>query len=211
MPETKKTNDTPTALFDPSRAHQDARFRFGSIDEIGYDPHNANDGTERGNHMLTRSITSNGLGRGIVVDRNLTAIGGNKTAAKAGELELDNVIFVHTTGEELVVTVREDLDLSADPSEDAHRKAVDLAIADNRVSELSLNWNVGELINLNNAGSFDLDEHWMPDEFEGLVNGMQDEGSGDSDNDNDDKLGGNDDKERECCCPKCGHTFIQKI
>jgi len=81
--------------------------------------------------MHEDSIRSLGLGRGIVVDKNGKAIGGNQTTEIAVDAGLEDAIFVHTDGTQLVVTVRDDLDLDSDP------RARQLAYADNRVGQVS--------------------------------------------------------------------------
>lgn len=93
------------------------------------DDRNGNDGSAYGQQLLETSIQENGLGRGILLDKNGRIIAGNKTHGKAGELGFEKVIVVQTTGNELVATQRMDLDLD-DP------KARALAWADNRVAQV---------------------------------------------------------------------------
>jgi len=47
---------------------------------------------------------------------------------------------IHTQGDKLVAVIRDDLDLESDP------RARELALADNRISELGLNWDVEQLL-----------------------------------------------------------------
>jgi hypothetical protein len=103
------------------------------------DPRNANKGTQRGRGMLEDSIRQLGLGRSIVLDKNGVIIAGNKTAEVAVELGLEDLQVVHSDGKKLVAVMRDDLDLETDP--EARR----LAVADNRVGEISLDWDAGEL------------------------------------------------------------------
>lgn len=114
----------------------------GALRDLVPDARNANRGTVRGRGMLEQSLREAGAGRSIVVDRHRRIIGGNKTTEVAAEIGLDEVIFVHTTGRQLVAVVRDDLDLETDP---AARK---LAIADNRVAEVSLEWDESVLASL---------------------------------------------------------------
>ncbi len=97
------------------------------------DPENANKGTNRGKQLLRESLEQLGAGRGIVCDRNGVVLGGNKTLEQAQELGIP-VEFVHTSGDRLIVTVRDDLDLEEDD------RARLLAFSDNRIGELSLSW-----------------------------------------------------------------------
>jgi hypothetical protein len=125
------------------------------------DPHNANKGTVRGKHALTESLKRHGAGRSILADKNGVLIGGNKTYAQAQELGLE-LEYVHTTGDKLVVVVRDDLDLEADPS------ARELAYADNRVSELDLNIDLDQLQADLDQG-IDLAYLYRPDELDKLL------------------------------------------
>ncbi|HVL65736.1 MAG TPA: hypothetical protein VM364_00610 [Vicinamibacterales bacterium] len=111
------------------------------IADITPDPHNANKGTKRGHDLLERSIERNGAGRSIVVDRHGVIIAGNKTWEMAGQAGLD-VEVVRTDGRKLVVVQRMDLDLAS--GTDA--RARELAIADNRTSEVSLDWDPNVLL-----------------------------------------------------------------
>lgn len=101
--------------------------------DIQVDPKNANLGTERGRALLAESIETCGAGRGIVADKHGVIIGGNKTfeAAKDAGIPVETV---ETSGQELVVVQRMDLDLTTD------QKARQLAYYDNRTQELDLAW-----------------------------------------------------------------------
>jgi len=112
-----------------------------NLSDLTPDPNNANRGTERGNSALEASLQQYGAGRSILVDKNDTIIAGNKTAEMAGQLGMMNVKVVETTGDELVAVKRTDLDLETDAS------AREMAYADNRVGELSLDWDADALLN----------------------------------------------------------------
>ena len=106
------------------------------------DKRNANKGTKRGADAVTRSLRDFGAGRSVLVDRNGNVLAGNQTIKAASAAGLDqNVILVETDGSQLVVVKRTDLDLD-DP------KARALAIADNRASELGLEWDPANLAEL---------------------------------------------------------------
>ena len=111
-----------------------------NISELQPDPENANKGTQRGESALEQSITQYGLGRSILIDKHNKIIAGNKTAQKAGELGIEQVTVVDTTGSEIVAVRRTDLDLAVD------NEARELAYADNRTSELSLDWDPDQLL-----------------------------------------------------------------
>lgn len=124
------------------------------------DPQNANLGTERGSQLLKKSLEDLGAGRSIVVDKNGVTIAGNKTLEQAAEVGL-KLVEIETDGTALVVVKRTDLDLLED------EKARQLAIADNRVQELSLNWDTEVL--LEQAQDIDLSEFFRQDELDKLL------------------------------------------
>src|SRR6185295_5926047 len=99
------------------------------------DAMNANRGTDRGREALERSLREYGAGRAVLIDRHGHIIAGNKTVERAMALNLP-LRVVKTDGTHLIAVQREDLDLSRDP------RAKALAIADNRVGELDLQWDV---------------------------------------------------------------------
>lgn len=107
-----------------------------SATDLAFDPRNANKGTDRGRDLLARSIKELGLGRGTVADKHGTMIAGNKTLQAAIDAGLIRTHVVKTSGDVLVVTQRDDLDLS-DPTD---TRARELAYADNRVGQVDLEW-----------------------------------------------------------------------
>lgn len=93
------------------------------------DPKNARIHPDRNREAVEKSLRELGAGRSIVVDRDGVVIGGNAVYEKAVELGLDMRV-VHTTGDRLVVVVRDDL-----ATDDPRRKA--LALADNQIALLA--------------------------------------------------------------------------
>lgn len=116
-------------------APKDSKIEEATIDQLIPDSANLNLGSERGNYMIERSIRELGWGRPIVVDKNNQIIGGNHAIEVAGQLGFEKVKIIETSGDEIVVHRRVDLDLSTDDP-----KARLLSIADNRASQVSLNW-----------------------------------------------------------------------
>ena len=116
-----------------------------SLDDLQPDPLNANRGTDRGREALRRSLHTYGAGRSIVIDTRGRILGGHKTVEQAKHLGLP-ITVVPTTGQELVVVQRMDLDARTDP------RARELALADNRVAELDLDWDPAVLRQLEQAG-----------------------------------------------------------
>ena len=105
------------------------------IAQLVLDEKNANKGTKRGRELLKKSLEKYGAGRSVVVDRHNRVIAGNKTLEAAVASGMKSISVVETDGSSLVAVQRGDLDLKRD------KKARELAIADNRVSELDLEWN----------------------------------------------------------------------
>lgn len=147
------------------------RVHNAKLSEFQPDPHNANKGTQRGRGMLEHSLTKLGAGRSIVVDRNNVTIGGAKTLETAVESGFEDAIVVETDGSQLVVVRRTDLDMATDA------RAKELAIADNRVSETSLDWDVQVLAELQGEG-VDLGQFWMEDELGKMLDGLTTEMTG---------------------------------
>ena len=109
------------------------------IEDLVPDIRNANKGTERGQYMVEHSLSQYGAGRSIVADAEGRIIAGNKTLQAAADLGIP-VRVVETDGNELVVVQRTDLDLL---SED--KRARLMAYADNRASEVGLEWDAEEI------------------------------------------------------------------
>jgi DNA modification methylase len=131
-----------------------------TLDDLRFDPRNANKGTRRGRALLADSLRTHGAGRSILTDRHGCVIAGNKTLEQARVLDMP-IRVIDTTGKELVVVRRNDLDLADDP------RAKALAVADNRIAELDLDWDVDILRQLHDDG-IDLQQLWSPDELEQL-------------------------------------------
>jgi hypothetical protein len=136
-------------------------MKISKLSELTPDPCNANKGTQRGRGMLEKSLQELGAGRSILVDRNGVVIAGNKTITTAVESGFDDAIVVESDGTKLVVVKRVDLDLAVDP------KAKRLAIADNKISEIDLNWSAENLLEI--AEGIDLSEFFNEDELAELM------------------------------------------
>lgn len=145
---------------------------ISSVDDLTVDPDNANLGTPRGREALARSLRENGAGRSILADVEGRILAGNKTLEQATALGM-GIRVVDTQGDELIVVRRIDLDLTRDAG------ARTLAIADNRVGELDLDWDHEKLARLHAEG-FDLSSFWTNDELATLL-GTTPEGHPDED------------------------------
>jgi DNA modification methylase len=132
------------------------------ISDLIPDDINANRGTEAGRSLVEQSLAQYGGGRSILLDKNCKIIAGNKTVEAAGKIGMDNVIIVQTDGTQIVAVQRMDLDMDADP------KARELAIADNRSSELGLEWDPYALQKLADFG-VNFETFWNEDDFKQLL------------------------------------------
>lgn len=135
--------------------------------EVHQDKENPNVGTTRGRQVVRHSLERFGPGRSITVDKNGNVIAGNKTIEQAQALGLP-LEFVHTEGDRLVVHVRDDLDLEHDDG-----RARGLSIADNRASEVGLQWNKEMMADLAKQGNKILEGMWTEFERDGLVRDLQ--------------------------------------
>ena len=143
------------------RGHKDHMTELHSIEDLRPDAKNANRGTERGLAILEDSLRKYGAGRSILVDKDGEVIAGNKTLEVAAALDLP-VRVVKTNGTELVVVQREDLDL------DDGDKARELAYADNRSSQVGLDWDLERILADANEG-VDLSGLWGEKELDDLL------------------------------------------
>jgi DNA modification methylase len=139
------------------------KIRFVPIDDLVLDEKNANKGTKRGRELLGESLEKYGAGRSVVVDRCNRVIAGNKTVEAAVAAGIESIAVIETDGSSLVAVQRGDLDLKRD------RKARELAVADNRVGELDLEWNPEVLASLD----ADLKQFWNESELNALLKGFR--------------------------------------
>jgi len=137
------------------------RVEVVPIDSLQPDPGNANRGTERGSYMLNDSLTQRGAGRSILTTGDGVILAGNKTHEQAVQAGFTEVITVHTTGEQLVAVVRDDLQ-HGDP--EARR----LAIEDNRIGQASLEFDQAVLFEKGKEDDTIFEGLWRDDELEAL-------------------------------------------
>ena len=128
--------------------------------ELSFDSLNTNKGTVRGREALEQSLVRYGAARSVVIDKFGRVIAGNKTVERAKALNIP-VRIVRTDGRQLIAVQRDDLDLHTD------RRARELAIADNRVAELDLDWDL-DVLKLLQADGYDLSSFWTEEELAAL-------------------------------------------
>ena len=125
--------------------------------ELTPDNLNANRGTQRGLGQLEKSLQNYGAGRSITVDKNGRIISGNKTTLAAASVGIEDAILVESDGNAVIVHKRTDIDIDTPMGRG-------LAIADNRVAELNLDWDLDALEELADQG-VELLDHWTEDEL----------------------------------------------
>lgn len=131
------------------------------LSDLKPDARNANKGTARGAQMIKDSLRDYGAGRSILLDKHGQIIAGNKTVEAAGAGGMKDLLVVESDGTRLVAVQRTDLDLN-DP------RARQLAIADNRSAEVSLEWDT-EMLKALSGDGVDLGPFWTGDELEKLL------------------------------------------
>lgn len=134
------------------------KVRVVSLARLTPDDRNANRGTARGREMLKTSLRKYGAGRSVLVDREGRIIAGNKTVEMARAAGMKEIAVIETDGETLVAVQRRDVSLDS-------KKGRELAIADNRVAEIGLEWNPDVLPALN----IDFDQFWHARELRGIL------------------------------------------
>jgi len=139
-----------------------AKTEFGKLEDLTPDTRNANRGTARGLAMVESSLRKYGAGRSILVDKKGRIVAGNKTAQAATDAGLSKTIVVQTTGNEVVVVQRMDLDLDKD------KAARELAVADNRAGEVGLEWDGKEIAQLQ-LEEIDLSQMFTPAELDAIA------------------------------------------
>jgi hypothetical protein len=178
---------------------KDMELQRGKVSDFTPDPANANRGTERGRKMVRESVERLGAGRSIVVDKNGTIIAGNQTHSQT---DIEDALIVKTTGDQLVVVQRSDLDLSAPIDSDEYRRARELAIADNRSSQVGLSWDSETLSEYIDDG-VDLDSWFMPEELDEIIGQSVDSEPPESSTQELDP----ESYEFQHTCPKCGFEY----
>ena len=133
------------------------------------DDMNANTGSERGSAMLENSLQKVGAGRSLVADKDGHIVAGNKTLQAAVDAGIADVIEIESDGHSIIVHKRTDFDLS-----DKKGSAREYAYLDNRVGELSLNWDANVIAADVEAG-VDLSGMWTEAEMSYLFQSTSDD------------------------------------
>lgn len=107
--------------------------RTSDISELKFDKKNFNKHTPRGMGMLEKSLNKFGAGRSILVDKDNNIIAGNGIVEAAASAGITKTRVIETTGDELVVVKRTDVELGS-------HKGRRMAFADNATASADLEW-----------------------------------------------------------------------
>lgn len=138
---------------------------MSKIDELKFDDKNFNKHTEYGMSLLEKSLRENGAGRSILIDKDNNIIAGNGIIEAAGQVGLEKVKIVETTGDEIVAVKRTDVSL------DSHQGRR-MALADNATAKADLEWDEE---NLRSEFSDEELHEWAVDDFKPYQEIVEDE------------------------------------
>lgn len=106
---------------------------MATIKDLKFDDKNFNKHTARGMGLIEKSLRENGAGRSILLDKDNNIIAGNGVIESAGQIGLEKVKIVETTGDEIVAVKRTDVSLNS-------KKGREMALADNATAAVDLEW-----------------------------------------------------------------------
>ncbi len=154
---------------------------------------NANRHTARGLGALQTSIQSDGWIGAMTTAADGEMIAGSarvETAAQVFGTDAEPIV-VESDGTRPIVVVRKDIPSADDP------RAVRLGLADNRIAELSLDWDPEVLCSFDAAT---LEPLWTPEELSDLGEMWADDKGDDASDDRDAKR-------TPVICPRCGYEM----
>lgn len=155
---------------------EEVKVRRGSLDDLTPDDRNMNKHTSYGMSLIEKSIRKHKFGRSILVDKNDRIIGGNGVTETAASIGATKTIVVETTGDELVVVKRTDVDLDS-------KEGREMALADNATAVADIEWDAEAVKEI--EGEFEINpEDWgvVLDELEEEANASEDDFNEETDN-----------------------------
>ena len=156
---------------------------------------NANKHTPRGMKLLEDSIQQGGWIGAITSSADGEVFAGSARLEKIGEVMPNDPLVVHTTGDRPVIVVRDDIPNADDP------RAVRLALADNRIQQVDLDYDTDMLAEIREQDASLLDGLWYENELEMMgakVPEFQEYGEDTADG------------VTVCKCPTCGYEHAKK-
>lgn len=124
---------------------------MSEIKDLKFDDKNFNKHTEFGMSLLEKSLQEDGAGRSILIDKNNNIIAGNGVIEAAGQVGIDKVKVVETTGDEIVAVKRVDVELDS-------KKGRRMAMNDNAVQQADLDWDVETVKEQSEKWDLDLED-----------------------------------------------------
>ena len=106
---------------------------MASIKDLKFDDKNFNKHTEYGMSLLEKSLRKHGAGRSILLDKDNNIIAGNGVVEIAGQIGLEKVKIVETTGDEIVAVKRTDISLDT-------KEGREIALDDNATAKVDIEW-----------------------------------------------------------------------
>ena len=133
----------------------------GKLSELIPDDKNLNKHTQYGMSLLEKSVRGHKFGRSILVDKNNRIIAGNGIVETAANIGAEDIRIIETTGDELVVVKRTDVDLDT-------KEGREMALADNATSAADLEWDMDKMEEIESEWDIDVSD-WgidLPEEEE---------------------------------------------
>lgn len=119
---------------------------MNNISDLKFDDKNFNKHTQKGMGLLEKSLQQFGVGRSILIDKDNNTIAGNGVVKAAGQVGMNKVRVIETTGNEIVAVKRTDVSLNS-------KEGREMALADNATAVADLEWDEEALM-----GCFDVDK-----------------------------------------------------
>jgi hypothetical protein len=141
-----------------------------TLDDLQPDPNNVNKHSIRGHQLVENSLRKRGAFRSVAaagkgVDKPVV-MAGNLTIEKARDAGIDEVIFVHTNGRQLVSVIRDDI-------EPGSAEAIALGLEDNETAHKSYSPDLDVLAAVAEGDNAILSALRANDKvFDGMVEGM---------------------------------------
>ena len=129
---------------------------MSNISELKFDDKNFNKHTQKGMGLLEKSLQQFGAGRSILIDKDNNIIAGNGIVEAAGQVGLDKVRIIETTGDEIVAVKRTDVSLDS-------AQGREMALADNATAAADLEWDkdtISEYFTKEDADEWGVDIDW---------------------------------------------------
>lgn len=147
---------------------------MAKISDLKFDDKNFNKHSEYGMSLLEKSLRENGAGRSILIDKDNNIIAGNGIVESAGQIGLENVKIVETTGDEIIAVKRTDLTLDS-------KQGREMALADNATASADLEWNKELVLEESNKWDLDIEAwgsiigiDWDEEEIDGIIEDSSD-------------------------------------